>query len=422
MLLALRRPLIHLPVAAITTLIALAPRVFGATISLEDAIARALVFAPSVASASAQSDLDNARIDEFRAPLFPSLAANGEYQQTPGYDPVVTNRGLTLAQLGLDYTAFDGGRRSAQVRSAHYAALASALGITAARNQTIFDTTVAYYDLARGREAEAELQASADRLTQYVKVIEALQRSGRAIDSDVLMLRTSYDSAMLTLAADHQAAAHASIMLGSMMGDFNDTALQVTDVPAPAPPPNGDGSQDPAYRAATRQVQAAELAVDAARAERAPTFKIAVTTGWEGINPPKTFNHYFGASYDGALSVPIFDGGLIRSHINEAQAALHAALAQHLQIDLQNRRDLADARSRYRDAVDQIALLRRSRQTADDLFALAWTRFLGGGNITLLEVVSAYQQAESLRLALFDQQFAARQATAQVEAILGLTQ
>ncbi|HTT76926.1 MAG TPA: hypothetical protein VMF50_13240, partial [Candidatus Binataceae bacterium] len=82
----------------------------------------------------------------------------------------------------------------------------------------------------------------------------------------------------------------------------------------------------------------------------------------------------------------------------------------------------ADARSRYQHAAAQIALLRRSRQNADDLFALAWTRFLGGGNITLLEVVSAYQQAEGLRLALYDQQFVARQATAQVQAILGLTQ
>jgi len=421
MLLAIRGQLIHILVA-ITMLAALASQACAATISLEDAIARALIFAPSVASASAQSDLDNARVDEFRAPLFPSLAANGEYQQTPGYDPIVTNRGLTLGQLGLDYTAFDGGRRSAQVRSAHYAAMAAALGITAARNQIIFDTTIAYYDLARALAAEAELQASVERLTQYVKVIEALQRSGRAIASDVLMLRASDDSAMLTLAAGHQAAAHASIMLGSMIGDFNDTALRVTDVPAPSPPPDGDGSQNPAYRAATRAVQAAKLTVDAARAERSPSFKIALTTGWEGINPPKTFDHYFGASYDGAVSVPIFDGGLIRAHINEAQAAVHAALAQQHQIDVQNRRDLADARSRYKDASDQIVLLRGSRQTADDLFALAWTRFLGGGNITLLEVVSAYQQAESLRLALFDQQFAARQATAQVDAILGLAQ
>jgi outer membrane protein len=409
-------------IAAAGTITLIPRRAFAATLTLEDAIGRALAFAPSAASVAAQSDLDNARVDEFRSSLFPSIAADGEYNQAPGYDSVVTNRGLSLAQLGLGYTVFDGGRRGAQLRSARYAAEASELGLAASRSQIIFDTTVTYFDLARARQAERESQVSTDRLEQYVKIVKALRRSGRAIDSDVLMLQSSYDAATIALVAGHQAAAHASIMLGSMMGDFSDTALQITDVTPPSSPPDGDGSRNPAYRAAARQVQAAKLAVDAARAERAPTFKLALTTGWEGVDPPRTFDHYFGASYDGLVSVPIFDGGLIQSHIDQAQAAARAALAQQHQIELQNQRDLADARSRYRSAAEQIAILRYARQTADDAFALAWTRFLGGGNITLLEVISTYQQTENLRLAIYDQEFAARQATAQVEAILGMSQ
>lgn len=417
-----RQGTLALYTAVIGTITLVATSAFAISLTLEDAIGRALAFAPGMAAAAAQSDLSSARIDEFRASMFPTIATDGEYNQTPGYDSVVTNRGLTLAQLGLSYTVFDGGRRSAQLRSARYAAEASTLGIEAAHSQIVFDTTSAYFDLARARQAEAELQVSADRLGQYVKVVTALRRSGRAIDSDVLMLESSYDSATLALAAGHQAAAHASIMLGSMIGDFSDTALQIADVTPPASPPDGDGSDNPVYRAAARQVEAAKLAADAARAERAPTFKLALTTGWEGVDPPRTFDHYYGASYDGALSVPIFDGGLIRSHINQAQATVRMALAQQLQIEAQNQRDLADARSRYRGAAEQIAILRVARQTADDAFALAWTRFLGGGNITLLEVISAYQQAENLRLAINDQEFAARQATAEVEAILGLAQ
>jgi outer membrane protein TolC len=211
-------------------------------------------------------------------------------------------------------------------------------------------------------------------------------------------------------------------MLGSMIGDFSDSNLRITDIASPVPPPNGDVSHNPAYRAAARQVQAAKLALDAARAERAPTFKLALTTGWEGVDPPRTFDHYFGASYDGLVNVPIFDGGLIRSHIDQAQAAVRAALAQQRQVELINQRDLDDARSRYHGAADQIAILRQSQQIADDAFALAWARFLGGGNITLLEVITAYQQAENLRLAINDQEFTARQASAQAEAILGLSQ
>ena len=341
--------------------------------------------------------------------------------QAPGYDPVITNRGQTLAQLGLGYMAYDGGRRAALLRSARYAAQASALGLDAARNQIIFDTTVAYFDLLRARNAESELQANADRLAHYVKVVDALRRSGRAIDNDVLTLRSALDTAERALAAAHQAALRTSIVLGSMMGDFSDTTLQVTDVPPPQPPPVGDHSRNPAYRAAARQVQAAQLDVAAARAERSPTFKVALTSGWLGVDPPATFNHYFGASYDGTVSVPIFDGGLIRSHIDQALATERAARAQQRQIELQNQRDLADARARYDGAAAQFTLLLNAQQTADDAFALNWTRFLGGGNVTLLEVVTSYQQAEDLRLGRFDQEFAERQAAAQAQMLLGLT-
>jgi len=418
----LRLNLLFVLLRAAGAIVLFAPDAYAATVTLEDAIARALVTAPAAASAAAQSDLDSARVDESRASMFPSVTVGGEYNQTPGYDSVVTNRGLTLGQIGLDYTVFDGGRRKAHLRGARYAAEASALGVEAARKQIVFDTKIAYFDLARTRQAEAELQVTADRLRQYVEVAETLRRSGRAIDSDVLMLRSYCDSATLALAAGHQAASHASLMLGSMIGDFGDTALQITDLAAPAAPPEGNSSRDPGYRAAARQVEAAKLALEAARAERAPSFKLALTTGWEGVDPPRTFDRYFGASYDAAVSVPIFDGGLIRSHIAEALAALHAALAQQHQVEMRNQRDLADARSRYRGAVDQLAILRRSRQTTDDAFALAWTRFLGGGDITLLEVISSYQQAETLRLAIYDQEFAARQATAEVQAMLGLSQ
>ena len=120
------------------------------------------------------------------------------------------------------------------------------------------------------------------------------------------------------------------------------------------------------------------------------------------------------------VNVPIFDGGLIRSHIDQAQAAVRAALAQQRQIELINQRDSggrAIALSWTRRIKSRFCA--SPRQTADDAFALAWTRFLGGGNITLLEVITAYQQAENLRLAIYDQEFTARQATAQARRFSG---
>jgi outer membrane protein TolC len=404
-----------------TTLTALPAR-GGETLTLEQAIGRALEIAPTLANATASSDLSRAQVDEARAPLFPNIGGAGDYSQSPGYDEVVTNRGQTLAQLVLDYTAYDGGRRSDQLRAARYASEGAMLGVAAVRAQVVFDTTIAYFDLLRTRGQESHLSTNLDRLGGYAAIVEALERSGRAIPNDVLRIRSARDSAQLALASAHQSAEHASIILASLIGAGDADDLQVeriSDLPAM---PSSDLERSPAYAAAERQVRAAGMLVAAAHDERYPTVKIGLTAGWLGVDPPKTFGHYLGASYDTALALPIFQGGLVRSHIDEALASQHAAEAQRKQIKLELARDLADATDRYRNARQQLDFVAQSQATADDSFALDWTRFLGGGNVSILEVIDAFQQAESLRLTRLDQEFAARQASAQAALVLGIAE
>ena len=388
-------------------------------LSLSEAISRALAYAPAAAAAKAQSDLTDAQADEARAPLFPSVSANGEYNQAPGYDQTISNRGLTLAQLGLDYTIFDDGRRAAHLSAARYAAAASRLGVDIARAQIVFATTVAYYDLLRAREEAAESQRSVARLGQYVAIVDNLRQSGRAIANDALKVRATRDTATLALAAADAAADHAAIVLGSLIGESDPAAVRVDEVSDLPSPPTGEVTSSPTYQAADRELEAARIGVEAAKAERAPTMKVALTSGWEGIDPPKTFGHHLGASYDGAISVPLFQGGLVRAHIDEARAVQQAASANLRQTELDLKRDFADAVARYQASRKQIKLLGPAQTVADDAFALDWTRFLGGGNVTLFEVLDAYQSAQALRVSRIDDEFSARQAAAQAALILG---
>ena len=414
----------YIAVAAVFFAVVIVPRTARAvdTLSLADTIDRALRTAPALEAATAQSDLGVARVGEARAPLYPSIEAGAEYNQAPGYDQVISNRGLSLAQLMLGYTVYDGGRRADQERSARYAAEAATLGVAAEQAQIVFDASVAYFDLMRQRKSESALAASLARLASYVRIVESLQHNGRAIANDVLKISATRDSTELSLATVRQGAEHASIVLSSIVGESGRTDLQVVDLSALPPPPIGEIRASPVYEAADRQVQAAKLAVTAAEAERYPTLKLALTTGWEGVDPPKTFSHHLGASYDGAVSLPIFTGGLVQSHVDQAKANERAAIAQQRQVELNLKRDLMDATARYQNARDQLRLLERSQSTADDSFALDWTRFLGGGNVSLLEVTDAYRQAENLRLLRFDQDFVARQATAQAKLLLGLSE
>src|SRR6266404_851349 len=169
-------------------------------------------------------------VREQRAPLFPTLASGVEYYQGPGYNPVITNKGLSAALLTLDYTAWDWGRRQARLRAAEYVMEASRLGIAAARAQIVFDTTVAYFDLLRARDAQRDLQASLQRLNRYVGTIEALKNSGRMIASDVLKVQTLRNSTELALDVARGNSERASATLGALIGQPNQAELDIAPI------------------------------------------------------------------------------------------------------------------------------------------------------------------------------------------------
>ena len=394
----------------------------AASITLSDAIERALHVAPSVDVAAAASDMSVALTKEQRAPLFPTIGAGAEYYQAPGYNEVVTNRGLSAGMLTLDYTAWDWGRRQALVRAAQYVTEASRLGVAAARAQIVFDTSVAYFDLLRARGTQQALQASLERLTRYVTTIQALEKSGRVITNDVLKFRTARDITELALDAARSNSERAAATLGILIGEPNQPDLDIAGIPGPLPKPSGDLAQSPVMQAAQRAIASANSQIVAAKAERLPTFQVAFTTGFVGIDPPQTISHNFGGSYDGVMSVPVFDGGLIASHIDQAKAKAHSATAQARQAEYLLKRRIADASLRYDEANRQLEIMARAQPTADDNFALTWTRFLGGGTTTMLEVLDSYQTAEQLRLQHFDQEFNAREAVAETSLLFGRVQ
>jgi outer membrane protein TolC len=408
--------------AACAAIILAAGSASAATLTLADAIQRALEFAPSVAMATATSDMSAARTREMRAPLMPSVSAGAEYYQAPGYAEVITNRGLSSGMLALDYTAFDFGRRLARVRAARYADEAARLGVVAARAQIVFDTKTAFFDLVRAQHTVAELQSNVERLNRYTNTIETLQRSGRAILNDTLKVRSTRDSGELALADARSERRRAALVLGSLIGDFSSTDFELAAAPEILPLAPGDLAASPTMRAAERAIASAGMQVKAAKAERYPTLQVALTAGYLGVDPADTIDHHLGASYDGVVSVPLFQGGLISSHIDQAMARQMQAVAQAHQAEYLLRRREDDARLRYDKAREALSILARAQPTADDAFSLTWTRFLGGGTVTLLEVLDAYEQAEGLRISRIDQEFAAREAAAESALLYGATQ
>jgi outer membrane protein TolC len=411
--------IIALPVILLTTAARVAAAEAG-PLTLEQCVARALATAPTIEVARAGADFSEAQMREASSALYPSLRTDIDYLQQPGYNQAITNRGQSSGQAIADYLAIDGGRRLAQVRAANYARLAASLGVAAARSQIILDTASSYFDLVRTQRAQAEISLSLERMTRFAATIRALAQSGRAIPNDVLKIEVARYETELASNSASQARRRSSLLLASFIGDFGREDLQVAPPPDSPEPVSEDLSRNPTLLAMRTQRHGARATVGAAEAERYPTLRIGLTGGFLGIDPPAGVTRDGGASYGGVLSMPVFDGGAISARVDQAKAREHAAAAQVRQVELELTRRLAASRSRYREAREALKVLAEATPAAEDSFALAWSRFLGGGNVTLLEVLDNYRQAQALRLGRLDQEFNARQAAAETAQILGI--
>ena len=388
-------------------------------LDLQECIARALARAPLVERATATGDLGEARLTEARAALMPTLRGEVQHQQSPGYDTVFTHRARSTGQLIADYVVYDGGRRLARERAAQYAAQADATGITAAHNQVILDTSVAFFELAHARMAEKELAASQLRLERYITMVENLRKTGRGTANDILKIRISASDNRLQLSAAREARRRASLMLGSLIGIFDRRDLAVVEALISSVPPDISIARNPVLVALETQVQGSAHDIEAATAERYPTMQLALAAGFLGKQPVSTLQRHGGAAYGGIISIPLFDGGAIQARIDQARARERQLNAQVKQTKLELSQRLDQLRSQYDEAQEVLAILADSIPLAEDNFDLAWARFLGGGSITLLEVLDNYRQAENLRLSVFQQRLAANHSVAEMHALMG---
>jgi outer membrane protein TolC len=141
------------------------------------------------------------------------------------------------------------------------------------------------------------------------------------------------------------------------------------------------------FKAAEEQVRAAEIARSASVAEYYPTVDLTGNFGDAGVNVGSSHNVW---NVTGALNFTIFDGGRIRSDIEQADSTLRQRKNDlgdlRGQIDQQVRTALLDLQS----AADQVAVAQRNQQLAHETLAQSRDRFTAGVTDNV-EVVQAQQ-------------------------------
>ena len=140
-------------------------------------------------------------------------------------------------------------------------------------------------------------------------------------------------------------------------------------------------------KSALAQVRAAEIAKQAAAAERLPTLQVNGDYGVIGTSP---INSHGTFSVTGSVRFPVFQGGRVQADVQQADAALEQRRFEYQ--DLKGRVD-AEVRSAFLDltsAASQVTVTQSNRTLAADTLAQARDRFAAGVADTV-EVVQAQE-------------------------------
>lgn len=147
-----------------------------------------------------------------------------------------------------------------------------------------------------------------------------------------------------------------------------------------------NGRQD--LKAIEAQVNAAERALAAARAERLPSVSV---NGDYGVLGPSIASNHSVFAVTGSLNVPIWQGGRVRGDIAQAEATLQQRQAELADARGRIEQEVRDALVELETAAGQVRVAETNRNYANETLAEARDRF-SAGVATTVEVVQAQQQ------------------------------
>jgi outer membrane protein len=391
-------------------------------VTLDEAVQSARAHQPQLQQAQASTRAATARADQSRAGLLPQLGASGSVQRSGGPVHITTlapGGGTTSFTRDVSSTTWSGTISAEQVlfdpgtfyrwRSAGSSAEAQRQTEGTTRLDVVSGVRAAYFaaradrDLARvARDTVTNDQAHLSQAQAFVDV-------GTQAPIAVASARAALASAQLALIQAENGYANAKTQLAQAMGLEAWDDFDVGDDTLPAVP-GEDGALDallgeamaarPELASLSAQVKAEQAARTAARTGYLPTVSARATYGASGPHINDTDQSWTAGLN---LSWSLFDGGLTRARVQEAEANLDGLRAQETALRTSIRVALEQAFLGVRAARSSVQAATEAEASAREQLRLAEGRFqagagsiieLGDAQVTLSNAAAQRVQAE----------------------------
>ncbi len=413
-------------IVMVVCLLAWSTTAAGTTLTLDQALELARDHQPTLRQAHAQTEIARARVLEARAPILPQVNATASYRRATSNNASTPGSGFMPKAYSLDSFNFwnfgvtgsvvlwDFGQARARWHVAEANAEAQAVSEQTTGALIVLDVRTAYYD---AWATKALIQVASDTLANQQKHLEQVQGFvdvGTRAPIDLAQAKTDVANARVQLIQAENAYATAKAQLDVAMGVVSDDSYDVSDAPPPAV--NGEDADldalvdeavktRPELAAYAVQSRAAALSLNAAHHEYYPTLSGSLSVTEAGTDITNLAPNW---SVAVSLTWPIFQGGLVKGHIREAEWT-EISLAAQVEAERQGiRLEVNQARLAVRAAKAELEASGEALANAKERLSLAQGRYetgvgnaieLGDAQVALTSAAAQQVQA-SYRLAL----------------------
>ncbi len=382
-------------------------------------IDEALAGNPSLDAADARVRQAVAQAGLADAARKPTVGASAQYSgirlpETLAPEPLGGEyQGSTVLMLNFKYGPDLWGGKRARWQAALGQSRAAEVEAQAARLSLSSNIARTYVALAQAFQALDVAQAEKSRSEQLLALGQQRVKAGLDNQLQIRNAQSASASADQQAQAAQQQIDAARNALAALLGKGPDRGLDIARpsllaAAAPSVPavlPSELLGHRPDVVAARWRVEASSHGIQAAKADFYPTVNLSAIAGLASGHLSDLFTGDAGLLQGGpAISLPIFDGGRLRSQLAQSNADYDLAVAAYNQSLVGALREVADALQAARSLEGQLASAQQARQAAEQAWQIATARYRAGLG-TQLDVLAA--QRPLLQL---DQQLAALRA------------
>lgn len=341
--------------------------------TLEECLAIARTHAPSIRVAEADVSRAEEAVREARAALSPTLRLGANLVQstesprtvfsipgTPGGPLAIKIGSATVLDVRTEarLPLYNGGRDRDLVRAAEAAKLARLHGREQANADLTLRVSRAFYTALSAKRLESAALEALQAATIYRTTSAARVRAGVAPRLDSLQAQVDVSRRTSGYVRAREAVLISRAELERQIGAPLDTARALVEPGTPADLPEAASAIEQALRSRPELAVADQALlengwrIEAARAARKPEVNLSGTAQYLG---PNRFENWWDTTEPGlktyrlfagfGLSMPLYDGGLIRARVGEVSADRSALTARREDLALGIRREVEQALS-----------------------------------------------------------------------------